>query len=94
MITTAGSSPAPPGGARPWLEHTRGPVLCGAVLCGRCGQVLWIAPPGWAGQVAWPEGCRIASDGTPGGIMFNIGGWRYTRCQPYIPRLGDRPGPP
>jgi hypothetical protein len=75
-----------------FLEHVRGPMLRGALLCARCGQVLWIAPPG-CDRPPWPDGCRMVSDGTPGGLRGNISGWPYTSCEPWTPQVGDLPAP-
>lgn len=67
-------------------------MLRGALLCARCGQVLWVAPPG-CDRPPWPDGCRMVSDGTPSGVRGDISGWPYTSCEPWTPQAGDRPAP-
>jgi hypothetical protein len=73
-----------------WREHVAGPMIQDAMLCSRCGEVLWVRPPDRHGSRSrpWSEGRRIASDGE---TAKQVDGWPYTWCLPWQPKRGDRP---
>jgi hypothetical protein len=74
------------GSGSPWTEHTAGPVIRGAQLCSRCGEVLTAG-----GRTPYPDGTRVASDGA--GHARSVTGWPYTPCEPWNPAPGERPRP-
>jgi hypothetical protein len=70
-------------------EHVAGPLLQNALLCSRCGEVLFTAD--WQGpdKRRWPKGARVASNGE--GHSYDVTGWPYTPCEPWTPKTGERP---
>lgn len=75
--------------------HVAGPMVGNAQLCSVCSEVLWVrsadGDPKYQGRPRWWPGQHVASDGR---AAYTVSTIIAQLCEPYIPQVGDRLGPP